>query len=258
MDCAYANGLVRKRVRRRRDGCLVIDRRFDLSQSLTPEMGKIDTALYALYARARMGRSHLTRGRISGAAPKIIDILRDEHRNIEKLLQVLERELSIFNRAERPDYHVVQSVIEYFQDYPDCCHHPKEDLIFGKLKARDPVTAARVGDLEAEHGRGSERLRRVARTVDGVLADREIPRQTVDAIIRDFIDHERQHMAMEERVLFPAAVEVLLPKDWAAVRAGLAARKDPLNAALETKYRLLRHLILQWEHEAESERTQRT
>ena len=207
-----------------------------------------------------MRRRNLINGRVAARHQpmrQIIDILRDEHRNIEKLLLVLDRELSVFNRAERPDYHVVQSVIEYFQDYPDSCHHPKEDMIFAKLKARDPVTAASIGDLEAEHGKGSKRLARVARTVEGVLADREILRDTVDAIIRDFIDHERRHMTMEERVLFPAAMRVLLPQDWAAIRAKLAARTDPLDTALEAKYRALRHLILQWEQEAESERTQR-
>lgn len=189
---------------------------------------------------------------------QIIDILRDEHRNIEKLLRVLERELSVFNRAERPDYHVVQSVIEYFQDYPDSCHHPKEDLIFEKLRARDPATAAGIGDLEAEHVAGSKRLARVARTVEGILADREIARHTVDAIIRDFIDHERQHMAAEERFLFPAAARGLLPQDWSEIRSHLTTRKDPLDAAREAKYRVLRQLILQWEEEAESERAQLT
>ncbi len=206
-----------------------------------------------------MSRRHLIKGRIAARhqpMKQIIDILRDEHRNIEKLL-VLDRELSVFNRAERPDYHVVQSVIEYFQDYPDSCHHPKEDMIFEKLKVRDPVTAASIGDLEAEHGKGSKRLARVARTVEGVLADREILRDTVDAIIRGFIDQERRHMAMEERELFPAAMRVLLPQDWAEIRTKLAARKEPLDGALEAKYRALRHLILQWEQEAESERTQR-
>ena len=34
----------------------------------------------------------------------IIDLLRDEHRNIEKLLRVLEQELSVFDRGARPDY----------------------------------------------------------------------------------------------------------------------------------------------------------
>ena len=55
----------------------------------------------------------------------IIDVLRQEHRNIEKLLLVLERELDVFARGERPDYEVVQAVIAYFQVYPDTYHHPQ-------------------------------------------------------------------------------------------------------------------------------------
>jgi hypothetical protein len=37
-------------------------------------------------------------------------------------------------------------------------------------------------------------------------------KKDVDNIIRDFIDQERQHMAMEERVVFPAALNALRPK----------------------------------------------
>jgi hemerythrin-like domain-containing protein len=132
-------------------------------------------------------------------------------------------------------------------------------MVFEKLKARDPIAAAGVGDLEAEHGKGSERLWRVAQIVESILADRVILRKTVDEIIRDFIDNERRHMAMEERVLFPAAVKVLLPQDWAEISVRSTARKDPCSdTAVEDKYRLLRQLILQWEQEAESERMQRT
>jgi hemerythrin-like domain-containing protein len=67
---------------------------------------------------------------------EIIEILRQEHRNIEKLLRVMEQELSVFDRGERPDYEVFGAVIEFFKKYPDSCHHPKEDIIYGKFKAR--------------------------------------------------------------------------------------------------------------------------
>ena len=40
----------------------------------------------------------------------VIEILRQEHRNIEKLLLVLERELDVFARGERPDYEVVHAI----------------------------------------------------------------------------------------------------------------------------------------------------
>ena len=59
----------------------------------------------------------------------VIEVLRQEHRNIEKLLQVLEQELSVFDRGDRPEYEVIVRVFDYFREYPDSCHHPKEDMI---------------------------------------------------------------------------------------------------------------------------------
>jgi hemerythrin-like domain-containing protein len=41
-------------------------------------------------------------------------ILREEHRNIEKLLCVMEQELNVFDRGERPDYEVFGTIIEFF------------------------------------------------------------------------------------------------------------------------------------------------
>ena len=157
----------------------------------------------------------------------IIEVLRQEHRNIESLLRVLERELSVFDRGERPDYEVVLAVIDYFKDYPDCCHHPKEDIIVEKLKARDPVAAATIGDLAGEHQEGTRRLRRVAQAVERVLSDQDLVRENVANIIRDFIGHERQHMTMEERVVFPAALNALRPEDWADIALKLVDRYDP-------------------------------
>ena len=58
----------------------------------------------------------------------IIDVLRQEHRNIETLLLVLEQEVSVFDRAERPDYEVIWAVIAYFEVYPNVYHHPQEDI----------------------------------------------------------------------------------------------------------------------------------
>jgi hypothetical protein len=43
----------------------------------------------------------------------IIERLSQEHRNIEKLLAILERELEVFDRGDRPDYKVIRPVISY-------------------------------------------------------------------------------------------------------------------------------------------------
>jgi hemerythrin-like domain-containing protein len=186
----------------------------------------------------------------------IIEVLSQEHRNIEKLLLVLERELDVFARGERPDYEVVQAVIAYFQVYPDVYHHPQENLVFERLKVRDPVAATKIGDLVAEHRIGSERLHRVAKAIESVLADRELLRQTVNDIIRDFIEHERRHIAMEDRYFFPAAVNALQPQDWTEITSTLTDRKDPLfSEIVEERFDTVRSHILQLEQEAEAERS---
>src|ERR1700726_820799 len=96
----------------------------------------------------------------------IIERLSQEHRNIEKLLAILERELEVFDRGDRPDYEVVRAVISYFEVYPELYHHPQEDLVFAKLRTRDPVAAAKVGDLAGEHHKGAEGVARVSHAVD--------------------------------------------------------------------------------------------
>jgi hemerythrin-like domain-containing protein len=155
----------------------------------------------------------------------IIERLSQEHRNIETLLAVLERELQVFDRGDRPDYEVIRAIISYFEVYPEAYHHPQEDLVFAKLKIRDPAAAAKIGNLALEHQKGAERLRRVAQAVDSVLADSEILRQNVDNIVRDFIEHERLHIMMENRDFFPAALKALEPQDWAEIASAVTGHK---------------------------------
>ncbi|WGD55036.1 hemerythrin domain-containing protein [Bradyrhizobium sp. CB1650] len=185
----------------------------------------------------------------------IIERLSQEHRNIETLLAILERELEVFDRGDRPDYEVIRAVISYFEVYPEVYHHPQEDRVFAKLKARDPAAAAKIGDLAREHQKGAERLRRVAHAIDNVLADREVLRQNVDTIVRDFIEQERRHMMMEDREFFPAALKALKPQDWTEIASAVTGRKDPLfSDVAEERFDALRAHILRLEQEAEAER----
>jgi hemerythrin-like domain-containing protein len=188
---------------------------------------------------------------------KIVLMLLEEHRNIDKLLLVLEQELEVFDSSKGPDYEIIQAVIQYFQDYPENYHHPKEDMVFEKLKLRDPATATRIGETEAEHKVEADRLCRFAQAIDDILAGREFLRQDFHNIVREFIEHQRRHMDKEERLLFPAAVTSLRPEDWADIDARLNDKKDPLfNGAIETKFHALERTILRWERETETNRIQ--
>ena len=187
--------------------------------------------------------------------PKIIDLLLEEHRNIEKLLLVAEHELAIFDSSGRPDYEILQTIIQYFQDYPESCHHPKEEMIFEKLKTRDSASAKRFGDVEAEHEVETRRLQSFARAVDSVLADQEFLRESFHLAVHDFIAHQREHLRKEELLLFPAAAKALRPEDWSEIDARLDDRKDPLfDSVVAEKFHNLQRTILRWEQETEESR----
>src|SRR5262249_15835004 len=122
-------------------------------------------------------------------------------------------------------------IIEFFKRYPASCHHPKEDIIYEKFKARDPDRAASIADLEAEHREGAVRLRRVAQAIEKVLDDQEVLREDVDRIVRDFIDNQRKHIALEDEVIFSAILDTLQPADWADVALTIADRYGPPSSA---------------------------
>ena len=98
-------------------------------------------------------------------------------------------------------------------------------------------------------------MRRVAHAVDGVIADRDILRQNVDNVVRDFIEHQRRHIMMEDRDFFSAALKALEPQDWTEIASALTIHKDPLfSDVAEERFDGLRAHIVRLEQEAEAER----
>lgn len=77
----------------------------------------------------------------------MIDTLREEHRKMSRLLDALEHQIAVFERAGKPDYDVIRGIADYFLEYPDSCHHRKEDVIFEFLCERYPPTRATVEEL---------------------------------------------------------------------------------------------------------------
>lgn len=175
--------------------------------------------------------------------PPLIDALRREHQVITALLDVLDRQAAILEAAGEPDYDALAALVEYFADFPAQVHHPKENLIWGALMARDAAAAAPIGDLDAEHRRLAELARGFAAAIDAVLHDVEVPRVAAARMIRRFVAAERQHMAEEEDIFFPAALRALRAEDWATLATVADKRTDPLADAADQRFATLRRTI---------------
>ena len=94
----------------------------------------------------------------------VIEVLREEHRNIGRVLRELEYQIEAFAKEEPTNCDVVVSVAEYFLGYPDRCHHPKEDL--HPLKTRGSAPEGRRHDWGF-----------VSRTHEFASASASLPRQ---------------------------------------------------------------------------------
>jgi len=178
----------------------------------------------------------------------IIGGLRREHANIAKLLSALERQLVQFIANEPVDYDIIQGIADYFVDYPELCHHPKENAIYHRLLARDADAAGALGDLKDDHDRIGTLSLAFAKTVRNVLGEAVVPRKTFEKAARNFIDLQRKHMEMEERTFFPAVLQALTAEDWAEVKAEIHRRDDPLfGSAVEDRFRAAAEDILEWD-----------
>src|SRR5678816_3461811 len=74
-----------------------------------------------------------------------------EHVNFATLLELGLEEIERFSRGKAPDYELMLDIMFYMTHYPDVLHHPKEDLAFARIAARDPSVRAVVDVLAHEH-----------------------------------------------------------------------------------------------------------
>ena len=79
----------------------------------------------------------------------VVESLHQDHANLAKLLNAIERQIDALEAGGVPEYDIVQGALDYCLNYPDLCHHPKEDLVFKRLQARNPSAAVAYGTCSA-------------------------------------------------------------------------------------------------------------
>ncbi len=178
----------------------------------------------------------------------ILDTLRSDHANMARLLNILEKQVSAFREGKAPDYDIVQSVVDYFLDYPDLCHHPKEDLLARKLLDKAGSKDSAVRGLAEQHEELGGLTRRFATIVQRVIDEAELPRDYFVRAAKEFIDSQRQHMQMEEEYFFPLAEGGLTPQDLATLDSELFDKEDPLfGGTVKGRFEALYNDIVKWE-----------
>ena len=171
--------------------------------------------------------------------------IRDEHSNTKKLLDVLERNLEAFGEADHVDWNLVDDIVSYCREYPQTCHHPKEDIIYRRMYDRDRAKAEGAGDLLAEHEQLAELSDRLAESIEAIRREAEISRDQVYTLAHEFLDTYRRHIGMEEEFFLPAAELLLSDADWTEAEAEALRKPDPVFGDREiARYQRLRETVV--------------
>jgi hemerythrin-like domain-containing protein len=162
-------------------------------------------------------------GKSSSARPKkprpkvaeqpMMKALRAEHRHIATVMQLFADQLKAIEEGQLVDTHVVYEIMDYMVSWPDRFHHPREDLIYGRVAEIDSKTADEVDTLQRDHDRTAVMGRQVLQDINR-WREGDVSGAAVVKSGRQYIDHTYEHMNLEEKLVFPHIESVLSLQDW--------------------------------------------
>ena len=169
---------------------------------------------------------------------------RGEHADFKALLRLLQREVDVFHRGERPSYELMLDVISYLREFGDRIHHPREDVAFERLARRCPDLALPLARLRQQHAviaEAGEALRELlVEILDGAL----VKRAEVEMAAAMYLVYYGNHIAEEDEDIVARAEQALNAEDWEAVRHAVPPAADPLFGPVPSeRYRALRRQI---------------
>ena len=136
-----------------------------------------------------------------------------EHRHMATVMQLFAEQLKSIESGDLVDTHVVYEIMDYMLTWPDRFHHPREDLIYGRVAELDTKAADQVDTLQRDHDhtakRGASVLQDIRRWRAGEASGAVVVKSG-----RAYIDHIYEHMNVEEKLVFPHIESVLTTQDW--------------------------------------------
>lgn len=162
------------------------------------------------------------------------DVLKQEHRVIEKVLDAVERELG--NGAI--DKTFMTQALDFFRNFADGCHHAKEEeTLFPALEtAGIPREGGPIGCMLSDHEAGRSLLRMIAEHLDAAAGADVDAQRVVRQAATTYVELLRQHIQKEDNVLFAMADQVLGPTEQDAVLTAFDAA-DHANGTAATRAR---------------------
>jgi hemerythrin-like domain-containing protein len=143
------------------------------------------------------------------------EILSNEHRVIEQVLDCLEIIARRGQAQGRLDGPSAADAVEFFRNFADRCHHGKEEAhLFPAMEAKGfPRDGGPTGVMLHEHEEGRAHVRGMAEAIDSAAAGDPTALEQFVRHARGYIDLLREHIRKEDHCLFSMANQAFTDDD---------------------------------------------
>ena len=128
--------------------------------------------------------------------------LRLDHRNMAVVLHLMDDIVTEMEAGEDPDFELLDEIMRYMTVYPDAVHHPKEDIVYDKLRHKRPDLADDLANVPDDHRRIAELGSLLRADVEAINAGAAVRREKMIDDTRAYVSCLREHMLWEEEDLF--------------------------------------------------------
>jgi len=139
-----------------------------------------------------------------------------EHRLIERMIKVLDRQRAAIGEGNPPDSDLLDTAVDFMRTYADRCHHGKEEaLLFTKLRTKemssDMVQA--MDRLIADHARSRALVGRMQEANDRSRGGDASASHELQGILAELVTLYPDHISREDKQFFPQAMRYLDRKE---------------------------------------------
>lgn len=167
---------------------------------------------------------------------KLDQVLDHEHRLIEKMLEILQKEAEkLKNKQGNPE--TVTRALDFFTEFADGCHHQKEEkVLFPLLQERGiPKEGGPIGVMLAEHEEGRKLVVRMKEAAE----KRDWPKLAEAAA--SYSELLKGHIWKEDDILYPAGKKVLTGEDAGELAGRFEEVEEETGPGIHEKYTRLVH-----------------
>jgi len=162
---------------------------------------------------------------------QVLEELREDHRNIALLLNLLEAESKHVDGDEEPDFELLHDIMQYMTVYSDAVHHPREDLVYEAMREHGTELAAGLEGIGPEHRAIAELGSTLRCDIEAIISGTAVTRERLNADLQGYVALLRRHIAWEEGDLFLRADSMARENGDASIDMALLKDVDPLFGA---------------------------